>query len=72
MVGRLDEDLRKKHILRLEAELKRPALKTHLGKAALKTNYDLLFLAARDSQKVVRWYLKRMQPKCKRYVRYYK
>lgn len=70
MIDRYDESLIGKHILRLEAELKRPALKSRLGKAALRSSYDTLFLAAHDSKKVIRWYLKRMQPKCKKYVRY--
>lgn len=70
MIDRYDEALMDKHILRLEAELKRTALKRHLGKSAAGTNYQLLSAASAQSAKVVRWYLKRMQPQCERYLRY--
>ena len=59
-----------KHILRFEAELKRPALKKYLGGPAMDTNYKLLSTAAKKSRKVIRWYLSRMQPECKQYLRY--
>ena len=70
MIDRCDELLLNKHILRLEAELKRPALKKHLGKAAMATNRGILFAAAEKTPKVVRQYLKRMQPSCTQYLRY--
>ena len=70
MIDRLDELLVGKYILRFEAELKRPALKKHLGKQAMETNYKLLSTAVQKSKKVIRWYLARMQPPCERYLRY--
>lgn len=70
MIERYDEALAGRHILRLEAELKRPALKARLGKSALDTNYKLLSSAAQKTEKVIRWYLSRMQPTCGRYLRY--
>jgi len=70
MIGRCDETLLGKHILRLEAELERPALKKHLGKSAMGTNYKILSSSARNCRKIVRWYLKRLQPECERYLRY--
>ena len=70
MIDRLDESLLGRHILRFEAELQRPALKKHLGKQAMATNYKLLASAAQKSEKVIRWYLNRMQPPCERYLRY--
>lgn len=70
MIDRCDETLMDKHILRLEAELKRTALKRHLGKSSMETNYKLLSAASTQSAKVVRWYLKRMQPQCEEYLRY--
>lgn len=70
MIGRCDETLMGKHILRLESELKRPALKKHLGKHSMETNYKLLSSAAQKSIKVIRWYLSRMQPPCEEYLRY--
>lgn len=70
MIDRYDESLTGKHVLRFEAELKRHALMKHIGKSALETNYKLLSSAAYSVQKVLRWYLKRMQPQCERYLRY--
>lgn len=70
MIDRCDEILAGRHILRFEAELERPALKKHLGKSAIKANYELLSSAAQKSEKVIRWYLSRMQPRCERYIRY--
>ncbi|MCI8440747.1 MAG: hypothetical protein HFF73_14805 [Oscillospiraceae bacterium] len=70
MIDRYDETLLNKHILRFEAELKRETLKKHLGKTALGTNWGLLSAAAKQSSKIVRWYLKRLQPECDSYLRY--
>ena len=70
MIDRCDETLMGKHVLRFEAELKRPAMKKHLGKQAMDTNYKLLSAAAKESRKVIRWYLSRMQPSCEKYLRY--
>ena len=70
MIDRCDETMIGKHVLRLEAELKRPALKTHLKKSAMDTNFQLLSTAAKKSKAVIRWYLNRMQPKCEKYLRY--
>lgn len=70
MIDRCDDRLLGKHILRLEAELKRPALKKHLGKAAMATNRGILFAAAEKTPKVICRYLKRMQPSCTQYLRY--
>lgn len=70
MVGRIPEDAIDKNILRLEIQLKRPALKKHLGEEALESNEKLLSAAIQKSTFVVAWYLKRMQPDCKKYLRY--
>lgn len=70
MIGRMDESLLDKHVLRFEAELKRPALRKHLGEQVVSTNYKLLSSAAKKTEKVIRWYLNRMQPQCDKYVRY--
>ena len=63
MIDRCDETLLGKHILRLEAELKRPVLKKHLGKTAMETNYKILSSAAKTAPKVIQWYMDRLQPK---------
>jgi len=70
MICRCNKELSEKHILRLEAELERPALKKHLGKSSVETNYRLLSSSTKKCTKVVRWYLKRLQPECERYLRY--
>lgn len=70
MIGRCDETLVGKHILRLEAELKRTALKRHLGKPAMETSYKLLSAAPAQSAKAVSWCLSRMQPQGEKYLRY--
>ena len=63
MIDRCDDTLLDKHILRLEAELKRPALKKHLGKTAMETNYKILSSAAKNARNVIRWYIDRLQPR---------
>lgn len=70
MIDRYDETMAGRHVLRLEAELKRPALKAHLGKSAMETNYKLLSSAVQKSEQIIRWYLSQMQPLCERYLRY--
>lgn len=70
MIGRCDETLVGKHILRLEAKLKHTALKRHLGKPAMEINYKLLSAAPAQSSKAGSWYLSRMQPQCEKYLRY--
>lgn len=60
MIGRCDEALMDKHLLRYEAELKRSALKKHLGKAAMATNQGILLAAAKQTQIVIQWYLDRL------------
>ena len=70
MIDRYDESLLGKNVLRLEAELRRPALKNNSGDQAMEMNYQLLATAAQKSEKVIRWYLSRMQPPCGRYLRY--
>lgn len=58
MTGRDTDVLKELHILRLEAELKRPALKKRLGEQA--DNYHYLKEGERRAKKVVEWYLKRI------------
>lgn len=70
MIDRCDEVFMDKHLLRFEAELKRPALKKHLGKAAMATNQGILLAAAEKAREVIQWYLDRMQSACKQYLRY--
>ena len=58
MIGRLPEERLGKRVLRLEAELKRGAIKQHLGKQ--KSNYQFLKQGVKRAGKVIDWYLKRV------------
>lgn len=58
MIGRLTNELIGKCILRLEAELKREVMKKRLGKQP--DNYHYLKAGAAQTQKVIKWYLKRL------------
>ena len=60
MIDRCDETLLDKHILRLEAELKRPALKKHLGKKRMYDNQSILIAAGLKCPKVINWYINRL------------
>lgn len=70
MIGRSGNRQGDMYILRLEAELKRAALKQHLGKTAFENNRTLILRAAEKVIPVVNWYVKRLQPSCERYVRF--
>jgi len=70
MIDCCNESVLGKHVLRFEAELKRSAIEKHLGKSAMKTNYKLLSSAIKKCRNVVGWYLNRLQPECKKYLRY--
>lgn len=58
MIGRLPEGRLGKRVLRLEAELKRGAIKQHLGKQ--KSNCQFLKQGVKRAGKVIDWYLKRV------------
>lgn len=62
MVGRCPRELEDAAILRLEAQLKRPALKRALGKRALEDNAALLKAASDQVAEVSHSYLSRMFP----------
>ncbi len=58
MTKRLSDCLVNKNVLRLEAELKRPAMKNKLGKGL--DNYHYLKEGAKRAPKIIKWYLKRV------------
>ncbi len=62
MIGRADNILMGKYILRLETALKRNTMQKHLGKQS--DNYHFLKTGAEKSQKVIIWYLKRIFKGC--------
>ena len=70
MVGRCPRELEDAAILRLEAQLKRPALKRVLGKKALENNAALLKAAAKHSVPIIKSYLNKMFPCSRTHLRY--
>ena len=70
MVGRCPHELEDAAILRLEVQLKRPALKRMLGKKALENNATLLKAAAKQSVPIIKYYLNRMFPCGGTHLRY--
>lgn len=70
MVGRCLHELEDAAILRLEAQLKRPALKRVLGKKALEDNAALLKATSDQVAEVIHSYLSRMFPCSGTHLRY--
>lgn len=70
MIGRWDEGLTNKNILRFEAELQREALKKYLGKVAMQSNWKLLSVAMDNATSIIRRYLQKMHLDCNAYLRY--
>lgn len=70
MIGRWDEGLTNKNILRFEAELQREALKKYLGKVAVQSNWKLLSVAMDNATSIIRRYLQKMRLDCNAYLRY--
>ena len=70
MVGRCPRELEDAAILRLEAQLKRPALKRVLGERALEDNAALLKAATKQSVPIIKYYLNRMFPCGGTHLRY--
>ena len=70
MVGRCPRELEDAAILRLEVQLKRPALKRVLGKKAMEDNAALLKAATKQSVPVIKSYLDKMFPCSGTHLRY--
>lgn len=70
MVGRCAEELEGCSVLRLEAQLKRPALKRQLGKKAMQDNASILKAATAQAYSVVASFLARMFPCHSPHLRY--
>lgn len=70
MIGRIAQGACKNSILRFEVQLKRPALKQHLGRKAFKSHDSLLSAAIRRAPAMFQWYMKRLQPSCSCYLKY--
>ena len=70
MVGRCPHELEDAAILRLEVQLKRPALKRVLGKKAMEDNAALLKAASKQSVPIIKSYLNKMFPCSGTHLRY--
>ena len=70
MIGRCPKEWDDCFILRLEAQLKRPALKRHLDKETLEDNLSLLKAASKRALPVISSYLTRMFPCTAPHLRY--
>lgn len=71
MIGAFPDALIGKRVLRLEAQLRRKAMKKWAGKDGMKGgNWDILKKLGKNSEKILHWYLKRLQPVNAAYVRY--
>lgn len=70
MIGRWDEGVTNKIILRFEAELQREALKKYLGKVAMQSNWKLLSVAMDNATSIIRRYLQKMRLDCNAYLCY--
>ena len=70
MAGRCPHELEDEAILRLEAQLKRPALKRALGKRTLEDNAALLKAASKQSVPIIKYYLNKIFPCSGTHLRY--
>ena len=60
-----------KHILRLEAQLRRAGMRKWVGKNGMDgSNWGILKKLGEKSEEILRWYIKRLQPVDAPYVRY--
>lgn len=70
MIEKFPKALIGKHVLRLEAQLRRKGMKKWLSGKKLESNWEIIRELNKNAKHIVQWYLKRTQPKCERYVRY--
>jgi len=68
MIDRFPPSLMGQHILRLEVQMKRKAMLKKIGKQS--SQYQELKACAQSTEHILHWFLKRLQPKCDRYVGY--
>lgn len=71
MIGAFPASLIGKRVLRLEAQLRRNGMKKWVGKDAMGgSNWGILKKLWKNSEKIIRWYIKRLQPVGEQCVRY--
>ena len=70
MIDRLPNALIGKRILRIEAQLRRKEILKWVPAAACSSSWDIIHTLFKKRKKIIRWYLRRMQPAdtpCRRY-----
>ena len=70
MIDRLPNALIGKRILRIEAQLRRKGILKWVPAAACSSSWDIIHTLFKKGKKIIRWYLRRMQPAdtpCRRY-----
>ena len=70
MIDKFPKTLHGKHILRLEAQLRRKVMKKWVSNGEIGSNWNLLEELGHNTAKILRWYLKRTQPVQAPCVRY--
>jgi len=70
MIERFPKALIGKHILRLEAQLRRKGMKKWISDKNLGSNWEIIRELGKHTAQIIEWYRKRTQPECERYVRY--
>lgn len=68
MIDRFPRSVQSQHILRLEVQLKRKAMLKKIGKQ--NSQYHELKACAQNAEKIIHWFVKRLQPKRTQTVRY--
>lgn len=70
MIDSFPEALTGKTVLRLEAQLRRKALKKWVSGKRPGSNWEIIRDVYKNRKKIINWYLDRLQPQCEKYVRY--
>lgn len=70
MIEHFPEALIGKRVLRLEAQLRRKGMKKWVSKGDMGNNWDIIRSVGENPEKVLCWYLDRLQPVVADYVRY--
>lgn len=71
MIDAFPDTLIGKRVLRLEAQLRRKAMKKWVRKDAMNSsNWEIISALYKNTVKILNWYLKRIQPVTGKYLRY--
>ena len=70
MIDCFSDTLIGKTVLRLEAQLRRKSLKKWVSGKKLGSNWEIIRDVYKNREKIINWYLDRIQPSCTQYLRY--